>query len=144
MRRFLCFHHHRHPREMGAAEVSRFLTHLAVEGQVSHSLALRLLRSGYRSNKNSIPHVDAGCLCRVIKRGCFPPQTTRSCQACGHERQCWQTCSIRPKRRRTYWRTLTTLGRVSMKNMGHLQVKRPVVFVLAMSRHGCYIPGVQT
>jgi len=37
VRRFLCFHHHRHPREMGAAEVSSFLTHLAVEGQVSTS-----------------------------------------------------------------------------------------------------------
>jgi len=31
VRRFLRFHHHRHPREMGAAEVSSFLTHLAVE-----------------------------------------------------------------------------------------------------------------
>ena len=37
VRRFLRFHHHRHPREMGAAEVSSFLTHLAVEGQVSAS-----------------------------------------------------------------------------------------------------------
>ena len=37
VRRFLRFHHHRHPREMGAAEVSGFLTHLAVEGQVSAS-----------------------------------------------------------------------------------------------------------
>ena len=40
VRRFLRFHHHRHPREMGAAELSSFLTHLAVEGQVSASLAL--------------------------------------------------------------------------------------------------------
>ncbi|MCG9125164.1 phage integrase N-terminal SAM-like domain-containing protein [Laribacter hongkongensis] len=37
VRRFLRFHHHRHPREMGAVEVSRFLTHLAVEDQVSAS-----------------------------------------------------------------------------------------------------------
>lgn len=37
VRRFLRFHHHRHPREMGAAEVCSFLTHLAVEGQVSAS-----------------------------------------------------------------------------------------------------------
>ena len=31
VRRFLRFHHHRHPHGMGAAEVSSFLTHLAVE-----------------------------------------------------------------------------------------------------------------
>jgi len=31
VRRFLRFHHRRHPREMGAAEVSSFLTHVAVE-----------------------------------------------------------------------------------------------------------------
>jgi integron integrase len=37
VRRFLRFHHHRHPREMGPAEVSGFLTHLAVDGQVSAS-----------------------------------------------------------------------------------------------------------
>ncbi|WP_203525637.1 site-specific integrase [Crenobacter sedimenti] len=35
VRRFLRFHHPRQPREMGAAGVSRFLTHLVVEGQVS-------------------------------------------------------------------------------------------------------------
>ncbi|TIC79793.1 site-specific integrase [Crenobacter intestini] len=34
---FLRFHHHRHPREMWAEEVSRLLAHLAVEGQVSAS-----------------------------------------------------------------------------------------------------------
>jgi site-specific recombinase XerD len=37
LRRFLRFHHLRHPREMGSAEVNAFLTHLAVEGQVSAS-----------------------------------------------------------------------------------------------------------
>jgi integron integrase len=37
LRRFLHFHHLRHPREMGSAEVNAFLTHLAVEGQVSAS-----------------------------------------------------------------------------------------------------------
>ena len=39
VRRFLRFHHHRHPREMGAAEVSSFLTHLAVEtaARIRHS-----------------------------------------------------------------------------------------------------------
>jgi len=37
LRRFLRFHHRRHPREMGSAEVNAFLSHLAVERQVSAS-----------------------------------------------------------------------------------------------------------
>ena len=37
LRRFLRFHQRRHPREMGSEEVNAFLTHLAVEGQVSPS-----------------------------------------------------------------------------------------------------------
>ena len=37
LRRFLRFHQRRHPREMGREEVNAFLTHLAVEGQVSPS-----------------------------------------------------------------------------------------------------------
>jgi integrase len=36
-RRFILFHHKRHPRSMGAAEVEQFLTHLAVEEHVSAS-----------------------------------------------------------------------------------------------------------
>ena len=36
-RRFILFHSKRHPQEMGAAEVEAFLTHLAVQRQVSAS-----------------------------------------------------------------------------------------------------------
>lgn len=36
-RRFILFHGKRHPRDMGAAEVTTFLTHLAVERRVSAS-----------------------------------------------------------------------------------------------------------
>jgi len=36
-RRFILFHAKRHPRDMGAGEVTAFLTHLAVEGRVSAS-----------------------------------------------------------------------------------------------------------
>ena len=36
-RRFILFHNKRHPREMGAAEITEFLTHLAVEGKVAPS-----------------------------------------------------------------------------------------------------------
>jgi integron integrase len=35
--RFIHFHHKRHPRDLGAAEVEQFLSHLAVEGHVSAS-----------------------------------------------------------------------------------------------------------
>ena len=37
IRRFILFHHKRHPREMGAPEITSFLTHLAVEGKVAPS-----------------------------------------------------------------------------------------------------------
>jgi hypothetical protein len=37
IRRFILFHGKRHPAEMGAAEVTRFLTSLAVEGRVAAS-----------------------------------------------------------------------------------------------------------
>ncbi|MCH7611641.1 MAG: phage integrase N-terminal SAM-like domain-containing protein, partial [Chloroflexi bacterium] len=37
VRRFILFHDKRHPRQMGSAEVERFLSHLAVERNVSAS-----------------------------------------------------------------------------------------------------------
>jgi hypothetical protein len=37
IRRFVAFHGRKHPRTMGAAEVTAFLTDLAVNGQVSAS-----------------------------------------------------------------------------------------------------------
>jgi integron integrase len=37
IRRFILFHQKRHPREMGAVEINQFLTHLAVQGEVSAS-----------------------------------------------------------------------------------------------------------
>jgi len=37
IRRFIVFHNKRHPREMGQLEIGRFLSHLAVERQVSAS-----------------------------------------------------------------------------------------------------------
>ena len=36
-RRFILFHHKRHPKNMGAAEVEAFLSHLATERSVSSS-----------------------------------------------------------------------------------------------------------
>lgn len=37
IRRFILFHEKRHPKEMGAAEIEAFLTHLAVRGNVAAS-----------------------------------------------------------------------------------------------------------
>ena len=37
IRRFILFHGKRHPAELGEAEVTAFLTHLAVQGKVSAS-----------------------------------------------------------------------------------------------------------
>ncbi len=37
IKRFIRFHHYRHPTEMAEAEVTQFLTHLAVVGDVSPS-----------------------------------------------------------------------------------------------------------
>ena len=37
IKRFIIFHHKRHPQEMGADEIRRYLSHLATEGQVSAS-----------------------------------------------------------------------------------------------------------
>ena len=36
-KRFILFHHKRHPREMGAAEIEAYLTHLAVAGKIAAS-----------------------------------------------------------------------------------------------------------
>ena len=37
IRRYILFHNKQHPKDMGAAEIEAFLTHLAVEGQVAAS-----------------------------------------------------------------------------------------------------------
>jgi integron integrase len=42
-RRYILFHNKRHPQEMGAAEINRFLSHLAVQGKVSASTQTQAL-----------------------------------------------------------------------------------------------------
>jgi hypothetical protein len=37
IRRFILFHHKRHPNEMGEREITEFLTHLAVEKHIAAS-----------------------------------------------------------------------------------------------------------
>ncbi len=62
-RRFLRFHRHRHPREMGAAEVTAFLGSLATEGHVSaatQNQALAALLFLYREVlEMELPWLDA-------------------------------------------------------------------------------------
>jgi hypothetical protein len=41
IKRFILFHHKRHPATMGAPEVSAFLSHLVVEGKVADPPKLR-------------------------------------------------------------------------------------------------------
>lgn len=43
IRRYILFHGKRHPREMGEQEINGFLTHLAVDGQVSASTQTQAL-----------------------------------------------------------------------------------------------------
>ena len=45
MRRFIAFNGRRHPRELGAAEVQQFLTHLAVKRGVAPSTQNQALQS---------------------------------------------------------------------------------------------------
>jgi integrase len=42
IRRYILFHNKRHPNEMGATKISAFLTHLAVNGNVSASTKIKL------------------------------------------------------------------------------------------------------
>ena len=65
LRRFLRFHGRRHPREMGSEEVNAFLTHLAVELQVSPSTqnqALSALLFLYRELLDGVEALVAGVL----------------------------------------------------------------------------------
>jgi len=63
IRRYMIFHNKRHRKEMGKAEIEAFLTHLAVEGQVSASTqnqALSALLFLYREVLNlNMAHTDA-------------------------------------------------------------------------------------
>ena len=49
IRRYVHFHQRRHPRDLGAADVEAFLTHLAVTRKVSASTQRQALLFLYRS-----------------------------------------------------------------------------------------------
>jgi hypothetical protein len=73
IRRFILFHGKRHPREMGAAEITRYLSSLATTGRVAASTqnqALSAILFLYRdvlgtdcrgSTRSSAPGAPRGC-----------------------------------------------------------------------------------
>ena len=62
IKRFILFHHKRHPTEMGEPEIRQFLAHLAVDLQVSAStqtVALSALLFLYRAVlKRALPYLE--------------------------------------------------------------------------------------
>jgi site-specific recombinase XerD len=62
IKRYIFFHQKRHPREMGEAEIRQFISHLAVEGEISAStqtVALSALLFLYRDVlKQELPYVN--------------------------------------------------------------------------------------
>src|SRR5216683_2120811 len=80
MRRYILFHHKRHPQEMGPAEIEAFLTHLAMAGNVARSTqnqAFNALLSLYRAVLG-ISLDDAGInAMRAHKKGTLPVVLTK-------------------------------------------------------------------
>ena len=68
IKRFILFHHKRHPREMGAAEVEAFLSSLDVDRQVSAS-TLRQAFAAILFLYKEIPGLDLPCAKRWLKPG---------------------------------------------------------------------------
>jgi integron integrase len=62
IRRFILFHHKRHPNEMAEAEIRQFISHLAVDARISAStqtVALSALFFLYRDVlKKDLPYID--------------------------------------------------------------------------------------
>jgi integron integrase len=65
--RFILFHHKRHPRDLGAAEVEQFLTHLAVHGHVAASTQNQALHALLFLDKQVLD-IDLGRLDAVRAR----------------------------------------------------------------------------
>lgn len=68
IKRFILFHHKRHPREMGAAEVEAFLSSLDVDRQVSASTQRQALAAILFLYKE-VPGLDLPCAKRWLKPG---------------------------------------------------------------------------
>jgi integron integrase len=80
IRRYILFHHKRHPSEMGATEINAFVTHLAVDGPVGASTqtqALSALLFLYRHVLNT-PLPDLDTVIRAKRPGRLPTVLTRA------------------------------------------------------------------
>lgn len=66
VRRYIAFHHGVHPADLGADEINRFLTHLAVEQHVSSSTQNQAL-AGLLFLYRNVIGVEVGCLGGVVR-----------------------------------------------------------------------------
>jgi hypothetical protein len=103
IRRYILFHGKRHPAEMGAAEVTRFLSSLAIDGRVAASTqnqALAALLFLYRhvlqqdlpwlddSSERGVPDISPSC--SLVTRSVPSSASSRGC------RGSWRRCSTGP------------------------------------------------
>jgi hypothetical protein len=77
VKRYIRFHHYRHPVEMGAAEIEAFLTHLAVERDVSAStqnqaLAALLLQGSAQAGFTLVAGCRTGEEAQASAGGAYP------------------------------------------------------------------------
>ena len=79
IRRFILFHDKRHPREMGEAEITRFLTHLAVDRNVASSTQNQALSALLFLYRNVLKQ-EFGWLKGVVRASRPKRLTTQSTQ----------------------------------------------------------------
>jgi hypothetical protein len=85
VRRYLRYHHLRHPREMGQDEINAFLTHLAVNEKLSASSqnqalgALLFLFSNLQGTPALVAQILYGSGLRLIESPCYRRTSRRRC-----------------------------------------------------------------
>jgi integron integrase len=80
IRRYILFHHKRHPMEMGEAEINAFVTHLAVDGPVGASTQTQALSALLFLYRHVLfkPLPDLDTVIRAKSPGRLPTVLTRS------------------------------------------------------------------
>ena len=109
IRRYVLFLRKRHPAEMGAAEITRFLSSLAVHGRVAASTqnqALSALLFLYRDVWSWTCPGWTGAYGRSARNDCQWSSPAMRCEpCCSRSRGCrgsWHTCSTRGRARHPY------------------------------------------
>ena len=78
IRRYILFHNKRHPKEMGVPEIEAFLSHLAVEGNVSASTQNQALSALLFLYKHVLKQeLDSRIDSIRAKRPTYPPSSPR-------------------------------------------------------------------